>query len=133
MNKKEKEENLLVEADAQPKKVTPYDTIYAENESYKSEEDKKDGGDYPQINLSFSVSSLSSIIAITSLAFTFLYAVLVCFGVNVEGVTRGVFFMFTTILAVASLVFAYKSSKNKLSMQLAFSVFAILVTVMVYL
>lgn len=131
MGKKNKAEEKVVEAQAgQPAELTPYDNLYGQKENFKEESQQKQ--ESKQINLSFSVNSLSSILAIFSLCLTFIFAVIACFGVNVWGVTRGIFFLLTSILAVASVVFAYKNSSNKMNMPLAFSVLTVLITVIVY-
>ncbi len=112
--------------------VTPYDNMQVANEPVK-EEKQQSQSENKQINLSFSMNSFSSILAIISLGFTFLFTTLYCFGVNVFGVTHGIFFLISSIFAVVSFVFAYKNSGNKLNMPLAFSVLTILITVIVYI
>jgi len=148
MGKKNKEpQEVEVTAETpQNVEITPYDNLYANQQNEqnnfdeKAEKEAEQGqngqceSDNKKINLSFSINSLSSILAITSLSLTFLFAILACFNVtNILGIARGVFFMFTSILAIASIFFAYRNCNNKLNAHLVFSVLTVLITVIVYL
>lgn len=136
MKKKDREtEENVVEAESQntSMEVTPYDTMYNQGKNGNKNEQKEDGQN-KLINLSFSVNSLSNILCLASLFLTFIYAVLTCFGVGFLNFNfSGVFFLITSLLAIAGLVFAYANCKNKMNMPLAFATFTILITVIVYL
>ena len=123
---KRQEEEIVEEVE-----VTPYDNMQIASEPVK--EEKQQQPENKQINLSFSMNSFSSILAIISLGFAFLFTTLYCFGVNVFGVTHGIFFLISAIFAIASFIFAYKNSGNKLNMPLAFSALTVLITVIVYI
>lgn len=151
MSNKSKERREIEVTAEVPQQIekTPYDNLYknksnprmevSEFSNEGSEEKQEDneeglGNEKKFISLSFSVNNLSNVFALISLGFTFLFAILACFNVsNILGVTRGIFFLIASLLAIASIVFAYNNSKNKMNMPLAFSVFTIFITVMVYL
>lgn len=136
MAKKEKNKEEQPVYEVEPKvEVTPYDNMVVKVEKQQKEEHPKHentANANKQINLTFSISGLSSVLAVASLALTFIFALIVAFGVNVHGAVRGIFFLITTALAVTSVVMAYKNSGHKPTIPLLFSVCAVIVNLIVY-
>jgi len=141
MRKKNQQTVEVTVNEPQTTEITPYDNLYANqqneiNNFNKTEEtngsSNQDDSESKKINLTFSLNSLSSILAICSLCLTFLFAILDCFGVAL-GLATGVFFLITSLLAIASLYFAYRNCNNRINAHLMFSVLTVLVTVLVYL
>jgi len=138
MRKKNQQTVEVTVNEPQTTEITPYDNLYAnqQNENFNKTETNErvsqEDTESKKINLTFSLNSLSSILAICSLCLTFLFAILDCFGVAL-GLATGVFFLITSLLAIASLYFAYRNCNNRINAHLMFSVLTVLVTVLVYL
>ena len=138
MRKKNQQTVEVTVNEPQTTEITPYDNLYAnqQNENFNktetNERASQEDTESKKINLTFSLNSLSSILAICSLGLTFLFAILACFGVAL-GLATGVFFLITSLLAIASLYFAYRNCNNRINAHLMFSVLTVLVTVLVYL
>ena len=79
----------------------------------------------------FTLKSLAVVLCLCSLGLTYLFAILLLFGVNMGAVAWAIFFLLTSLLAIAGMVLAYLDEK-KFNMSLGFAIFTVLVTVIIY-
>ena len=79
----------------------------------------------------FTLKSLAVVLCLCSLGLTYLFAILMLFGVSMGMVAYAIFFLLTSLLAIAGMVLAYLDEK-KFNMALGFAIFTILINVIVY-
>ena len=103
-----------------------------EQEEVKKEEKKtQPQKSESKSTFTFTLKTLAVVLCLCSLGLTYLFAILGVFGVYM-GVGYAIFFLITSMLAIAGIVLAYLDEK-KFNMALGFAVFTVLITVIVYL
>ncbi|MBR1926117.1 MAG: hypothetical protein IJ837_04665 [Clostridia bacterium] len=101
-----------------------------ESQEEVKEEKKTSAKKSEKSTFTLTLKSLAFILCLCSLCLTYLFAILLAFGVNL-GTGYAIFFLITSLLAIAGMVLAV-IDERKLNMTLCFAVFTILVTVIVY-